>query len=138
MAGLIIGCDLLFVDPIEGASFIQSDVMLKSAQDEILRILGNRKFDLVLSDMAPNASGIVQLDHDKIIDLSYKALKFALDNSYPGSHFVTKIWSGRDRDRLLSDMSKFYSEVQLIKPKASRTDSAEIYLAGFSFKGLQK
>ena len=136
MAGLIIGCDLLFVDPIEGASFIQSDFML--CMDEILRILGNRKFDLVLSDMAPNASGIVQLDHDKIIDLSYKALKFALDNSYPGSHFVTKIWSGRDRDRLLSDMSKFYSEVQLIKPKASRTDSAEIYLAGFSFKGLQK
>ena len=136
MAGLIIGCDLLFVDPIEGASFIQSDFML--CMGEILRILGNRKFDLVLSDMAPNASGIVQLDHDKIIDLSYKALKFALVNSYPGSHFVTKIWSGRDRDRLLSDMSKFYSEVQLIKPKASRTDSAEIYLSGFSFKGLQK
>ena len=138
MAGLIIGCDLLFMDPVEGANFIQNDFTLESTQTEILKILGGRKFDVVLSDMAPNASGISSLDHDKIIDLSYKALKFALVNSYPGSHFVAKIWSGRGRDKLLDDITKFFTEAEAIKPKASRSDSAEIYLVGFNFKGLQK
>ena len=138
MAGLIIGCDLLFMDPVEGANFIQNDFTLDSTQHEVLKISGNRKFDVVLSDMAPNASGITSMDHDKIIDLSYKALKFALVHSYPGSHFVTKIWAGHGRDKLLGDIAKFYAEAQVIKPKASRTDSAEIYLAGFNFKGLQK
>lgn len=87
--------------------------------------------------MAPNASGVSSLDHVKIIDLSYKALRFALINSYPGAHFVTKIWSGQGKDKLLNDMEKFYADVQLLKPKSSRNDSAEIYLAGFAFKGLE-
>ena len=126
------------MEPVEGANFIQSDFTQDSTQSEILKILGSRKFDVILSDMAPNASGISSLDHDKIIDLSYKALKFALIHSYTGSHFVTKIWSGHGRDKLLADIAKFYAEAQAIKPKASRTDSAEIYLAGFNFKGLQK
>ena len=138
MAGLLIGCDLLFMQPVEGATFLQSDFTSESTQKEILKILGSRKFDVVLSDMAPNASGIPGMDHDKIIDLSYRALKFALVNSYAGSHFVTKIWTGSGQDKLFSDISTFYSEAKLIKPKSSRSESAEIYLVGFNFKGLEK
>jgi 23S rRNA (uridine2552-2'-O)-methyltransferase len=88
--------------------------------------------------MAPNASGLASMDHDKIINLSYEVLKFALSHSYPGAHFVTKIWSGHGRDKLLDDLAKFYSDARALKPKASRTDSSEIYLAGFNFKGLKK
>ena len=138
MAGLIIGCDLLFMQPVEGATFLQSDFTSESTQKEILKILGSRKFDVVLSDMAPNASGIGGMDHDKIIDLSYRALKFAIINSYPGAHFVTKVWSGAGQDKLFSDISNFYKEAKLIKPKASRSESAEIYLVGLNFKGLDK
>ena len=124
--------------PVEGAKFFKKDFTLESTQKEILQTLGSRKFDLILSDMAPNASGISGLDHDKIIDLSYKALRFAIINSYPGAHFVTKIWSGIRQDKFLSDISNFYDQAELIKPKASRNDSAEIYLVGFNFFGLEK
>ena len=124
--------------PVEGATFIQKDFTLESTQTEILKILGSRKFDLILSDMAPNASGISGMDHDQIVDLSYKALRFAILNSYPGAHFVCKIWSGIRQNKLLSDISNFYDEAELIKPKASRNDSAEVYLVGINFFGLEK
>jgi len=54
-----------------------------------------------------------------------------------GSHFVCKIWTGNSQEKLLADISKFYSEAKLLKPKASRAESAEVYLAGFNFKGLE-
>ena len=109
-------------------------------QEKILKVLGTNslRFDTVLSDMAPNASGQRQLDQDRIINLSYLALRFALLHSYKGANFVTKVWTGPGVDNLASDVQKYYTNFERVKPKSSRKESGEIYLVGRDFKGIKE
>ena len=95
-------------------------------------------FDVVLSDMAPNSSGQKDLDHDRIISLSYSVLRFALLNSSIGANLITKVWTGPKLEKLLMDIEKFYNVVDRVKPSSSRKDSGEIYLIGRDFKGIKK
>ena len=95
-------------------------------------------FDVVLSDMAPNSSGQKDLDHDRIISLSYSVLRFALLNSSIGANLITKVWTGPKLENLLMDIEKFYNVVDRVKPTSSRKDSGEIYLIGRDFKGIKQ
>jgi len=86
--------------------------------------------------MAPNASGEKCLDHAKLVGMCYNVLKFAVINSYPGGSFVCKLWNCQETEKVLTDVARFYSVAKKFKPKASRIDSAEIYIVAYNFKGL--
>ncbi|KAF7271728.1 hypothetical protein GWI33_015437 [Rhynchophorus ferrugineus] len=136
--GKVISIDRQLLYPIEGAIILgNTDFTEASSQDKVAKELGGAKVDCVLSDMAPNATGIPDLDHENIIKLCYSVLKFALKHSNVGGSVLVKLWQCGDTKQLISDMEKFYRSVKSIKPKSSRSDSAEIFLLGREFKGLK-
>lgn len=93
--------------------------------------------DAVLSDMAPLATGAKAMDHEAITNLAYSALRFSVMVSRPGASFLVKIWDGGLASNLQADISKFYEKVKVVKPEASRSDSAEMFLLARQFKGLK-
>jgi 23S rRNA (uridine2552-2'-O)-methyltransferase len=113
------------------------DFTAASAQAKVLELLDGKKVNIVLSDMAPNATGIREMDHDNIVHLAYSALRFALQVSCVGGSLLLKIWDGRESNRLEQDIAKFYKHVKVVKPPASRGDSAEKFLLARMFKGLK-
>ena len=138
-AGIVVGCDLLDIEPVKGATlFKKHDFTHPETQEKMIQVLGRQKqFDVVLSDMAPNVSGNHQLDSDSLVELTYVVLRFAALNTQPGGHFVSKIFHGKDVDRLITDVERFYDNVFTFKPKASRNESSEKYIVGKYFKGLK-
>ncbi|XP_076042364.1 mitochondrial rRNA methyltransferase 2 isoform X2 [Oratosquilla oratoria] len=129
--GFVVGIDLLPIHPLEGATFLCGlDFTTEKAQEQVI------KADVVLSDMAPNASGVGELDHDVIIDLCYASLRFSVLHSREGAHFVCKLWQGPKDQKLLEDVKKFYNSAKFVKPDASRGDSAETFIVGKGFAGL--
>ena len=110
--GVLIGCDLLNIEPILGAHLLpKSDFTLPSTQDKMKSLLNDRKVDLVLSDMAPNCSGMKSLDSEGSIKLVYSAIKFGLRHSKEGGEFLCKIWSGKGEEKLMKDLRRFYESV---------------------------
>lgn len=90
--------------------------------------------DIVLSDMAPNSSGMAVVDHPRIISLARKALTFALNNGKTGSHFLTKIWDGNESNSFERELETLYSKVSRLKPPSSRGESSEVFLFAKSKK----
>ncbi|XP_071522020.1 rRNA methyltransferase 2, mitochondrial isoform X2 [Panulirus ornatus] len=134
--GTVIGVDLHPVHPVPGAIIIGGhDFTLQETQQKILKLLDGRKIDVVLSDMAPNATGTKELDHENIITLAYSALRFAIQHSALEATFLCKIWDGYRNSNLSSDIGKFYSTVKVVKPLASRSDSSERFVLGKKFCG---
>ena len=135
--GIVIGIDLQHVMPVEGATiFHQCDFTSHDTQARILEKLGNQKADLVLSDMAPAASGVKSLDHDKIIELCSSVVRFSTVVLDHGGSVLCKIWMGGKQHLLENAMKKLFVDVKAVKPPASRADSAELYLLGKGYKGL--
>ncbi|RXG68066.1 hypothetical protein Avbf_03962 [Armadillidium vulgare] len=91
---------------------------------------------LILSDMAPKASGARDLDHTQIIDLSYSVLRFAIKNARYDSDFLCKVWDGYKLKEFKNELEKYYERVKLVKPNASRTDSSETFVLGRNFKKI--
>lgn len=87
--------------------------------------------------MAPNATGVRDLDTENIIKLCYAALKFALTMSNKGASVLVKLWQCGQTKTLETDMGRFYENVRIVKPLSSRADSAEIFMLGRGFKGLK-
>lgn len=115
-----------------------ADIRNPEVHEKIKTLLENRKVDCVMSDMAPNATGVRALDHENIMTLCYTVMRFALLVSAPGSSLLVKFWDNGGTKNLENDMKRFYNNVKYIKPKASRSDSAENYLLAVDFKGLKK
>lgn len=137
--GAVVAVDLIPLDPIPGATLLpEADLLRPETVARILEVLDGRRADSVLSDMAPSASGIKQLDHDNIVTLAYASLVVALQALSVGGSFVCKIWDGNRGPQLVQDIGKFFHYVHYVKPKASRGDSAEMYLLGRQFKGAEK
>ncbi|XP_023711249.1 rRNA methyltransferase 2, mitochondrial [Cryptotermes secundus] len=137
-AGQVIAVDRNPIYPIEGAILMGGvDFTAASAQAKVLELLNGKKVNIVLSDMAPNATGVRDIDHENIVHLAYSALRFALQVSYVGGSVLLKIWDGRESNRLEQDIAKFYNHVRVVKPPASRGDSAEKFLLARMFKGLK-
>jgi 23S rRNA (uridine2552-2'-O)-methyltransferase len=136
--GRVIAVDRNPIYPIEGAILMGGvDFTAPSAQARLLELLDGKKVDVVLSDMAPNATGVHAMDHENILHLAYSALRFALQVSCVGASVLLKIWDGRESSRLEKDIAKFYKQVRFAKPPASRGDSAETFLLARMFKGLK-
>ena len=132
-AARVVGIDLLPIEPVRGALFIEGDFM-EAGTDERLAALLEGPADLVLSDMAPNTTGHVATDHLRIVALADLALDFALHNLAPGGAFVTKLFQGGAQAETLAALKRHFRAVHHAKPKASRKDSRELYVVATGFR----
>ncbi|HEY1386496.1 MAG TPA: RlmE family RNA methyltransferase [Dongiaceae bacterium] len=132
--GKVIGIDLLPIDPIAGADLIQMDFMSEEAPDELKRRLGSLA-NVVLSDMAASSTGHAQTDHLKIMALAETAYDFAKDVLAEGGIFICKVLQGGATGELLTLLKRDFADVKHVKPPASRSDSAEIYVVALGFRG---
>ncbi len=133
-AGTVIALDILPMDPIAGVEFIEGDFREDEALARLEDVLGGGKVDLVLSDMAPNLSGIGPADQARSIHLAELALAFAqvwLDIS---GTLVVKVFQGAGFDDLLTAFRQSFRTVKVRKPAASRSESREVYLVGSALK----
>lgn len=132
--GRVIGIDLLDIDPLPGVEFTQLDFLDPSAPDKLKEMLGGLA-DVVLSDMAANATGHRKTDHIKIVALVEAATEFAREVLAPGGTFLAKVIQGGTENALLTALKKDFAVVKHVKPLASRADSAELYLLATGFRG---
>jgi 23S rRNA (uridine2552-2'-O)-methyltransferase len=130
--GHIIAMDLLPMDPIPRVDFIQGDFREEASLRELEAYLNNSAIDLVISDMAPNITGIKTVDQPSVMHLTELALDFSLQWLKPGGHFLVKTFIGADFDELVKKMRPEFEKVITVKPKASRDRSSEVYLLGFA------
>ena len=133
--GQVIALDVLDMPSIAGVSFVLGDLHEETAVTEIERLLMGRLVDLVLSDMAPNISGIASADQARCNALSELALDFAVNHSKPRGNFLVKVFQGAGFDEFLKTMRRRFRQVVIRKPEASRSRSSEVYLLG---KGLRR
>jgi 23S rRNA (uridine2552-2'-O)-methyltransferase len=132
--GKVVAVDCLGMAPISGVGFIRRDFLDASAGDEIKALLGGAA-DVVLSDMAANATGHRATDHLKIMALAEAAADFAREVLAPGGAFLCKVLQGGTEASLLAALKRDFSNVKHVKPAASRSDSAELYLLATGFRG---
>lgn len=132
-AGPVAGVDLLPVDPVAGAGIIQADFTDPGVGEQLVQMIGGAP-DLVLSDMAPNTSGHRQTDHLRIVGLIEAAADFAVQTLRPGGAFVTKAFQGGETQAAIRMLKANFADVRHVKPKASRSDSAEVYLVAIGLK----
>lgn len=135
--GCVVGIDLLPVDPVPGATLVQGDFTSRSGLEALRVALGGRPADLVLSDMAPNMSGIAVSDQARCMALAEAALEFALAHLKPDGAFLVKVFQGSGYDEFLRALRGAFAKVAVRKPEASRGESAEQYLLGRGLKGVK-
>jgi 23S rRNA (uridine2552-2'-O)-methyltransferase len=132
--GTIIALDLLDFEPIEGVTFLQGDFREESVAAELERVLAGRPVDVVLSDMAPNLSGIPASDAARVGHLVELAVEFALAHLRPEGALVCKAFHGSGYSQLVKLFQDSFRIVKPVKPKASRDKSAETFLVGIGPK----
>ena len=132
--GHVVAIDLLDIDPVPGVDFVQLDFMAEDAPDRLKTMLGGPA-DVVLSDMAANATGHRQTDHLKIMGLAEAAAEFAREVLKPGGVFLAKVLQGGTEGQLLASLKRDFASVKHVKPAASRSDSAELYVLAIGFRG---
>ncbi len=126
--GSVYALDLLAMDELPGVTFLQGDFREPLVLDELLRQLGGRRVDLVMSDMAPNISGVDVIDQARAADLEALALDFSRQVLGPQGALVMKVFQGAGFRELLADARRGFQTVRMRKPKASRQRSSETYL----------
>jgi 23S rRNA (uridine2552-2'-O)-methyltransferase len=132
--GTIIALDLIDIEPIEGVQFIQGDFNDETVWAQVEAALAGRSVDLVLSDMAPNLSGIASSDAARVAYLVELALDFAVRHLHPEGALLVKLFHGSGYSQLVERFKKTFRVVRPIKPKASRDRSAETFVAGIGLK----
>jgi 23S rRNA (uridine2552-2'-O)-methyltransferase len=128
--GTIIALDILPMEPIEGITFIQGDFREEAVAAQLSALLAGRPVDVVVSDMAPNLSGVAASDSARISHLVELALEFALAHLKPQGALVVKCFHGSGYSQLVKLFKEHFRVVKPIKPKASRDRSAETFLVG--------
>ncbi len=131
--GRVVAIDLLDMPPIPGVDFLRLDFLDPDAPDRLKAMLGG-EVDIVLSDMAANATGHRQTDHLKIMALAEAAAMFAREVLKPGGGFLCKVLRGGTEAALLAALKRDFASVKHVKPQASRSDSAELYLLALGFR----
>ena len=126
--GRIVAIDLLEIDPLHGVDFIQGDFREDEALHRLEALLDGRPVDLVLSDMAPNMSGISLTDQARVMHLAELALEFAREHLKPGGDLLVKMFQGQGFMEYRKAMEQDFTRVLLRKPAASRDRSAELFL----------
>jgi 23S rRNA (uridine2552-2'-O)-methyltransferase len=132
--GKVIAIDLLDMPAIPGVAFAQIDFLDDAAPEKLVAMLDG-KADLVLSDMAANATGHRRTDHLKIVALVEAAADFARGVLRPGGAFLAKVIQGGTESELLASLKRDFASVKHVKPQASRSDSAELYVLAAGFRG---
>ena len=132
-SGKVIGIDLKPVTPVDGAVILQGSIEDPNMLSKISEILGC-KADVVLSDLAPNVSGVWDIDHARQISLSTIALRFAQYVLRIGGSSVFKVFEGDMLEEFRSELRKSFGKVLLNKPSASRQESSELYIVCLNFK----
>ena len=153
-SGRVVALDILDMKPVSGVEFLKLDFLDQAALDRLKVVLGGNgqgkvhakaqakvqakaqgKADVVLSDMAANATGHRQTDHLRIMALAEAAAQFAREVLSPGGSFLCKVLQGGTETSLLSELKRDFLSVKHVKPPASRSDSAELYLLARGFRG---
>ena len=132
-AGAVVGVDLLAVDPVPPAVIVQGDFTEPGMGERLATALGGAP-DLILSDMAPNTTGHRRTDHLRIVGLIEAAADFAEAALRPGGAFVAKAFQGGETADVIARLKRTFADVRTIKPKASRAESSEVYLAATGFR----
>ncbi len=126
-AGRVVALDILDMPPIAGVDFIHGDFRENEALSRLQALLQGQPVDLVLSDMAPNMSGVESVDQARSMHLAELARDFAQDHLKPGGAFLIKLFQGVGFDAYVLDLKRRYAKVTVRKPKASRSRSSEVY-----------
>lgn len=132
--GKVIALDILEMQPLLDVTIVQGDFQEESAIIELDQQLVGYKLDVVISDMAPNISGIGVCDQSRSVYLAELALDFAMKKLNYGGSFLVKIFQGSDFNQFLREMRNGFNKVMIRKPKASRNRSSEVYLLGLEKK----
>lgn len=134
--GRVVASDILPMDPLAGVDFVQGDFTEETVLNEILDVLQEAPVDLVISDMAPNMSGMLAIDQPAAMYLVELALDMARQVLKPKGNFVAKVFQGEGFDEYVKDLRTSFDKVVTRKPDASRARSREVYLVGKGFKGV--
>jgi 23S rRNA (uridine2552-2'-O)-methyltransferase len=129
-SGQIIALDILPMDPLEGVDFIEGDFTEDEPLALLEKALNGQNVDLVLSDMAPNMSGMGAVDQPRAMYLAELALVFAEKWLEPGGNFIVKVFHGEGFDGFVKEVRSMFEKVQVRKPAASRPRSREVYILG--------
>ncbi len=132
--GTIIALDILPMEPVEGVQFLQGDFREAEVLAQLEALMAGRKADVVVSDMAPNLSGISSADTARIAHLVELAIEFAVNHMKPEGALVAKVFHGGGYAELVKQFKETFRTVKPLKPKASRDKSSETFLIGIGLK----
>ncbi len=132
--GKIFALDILPMDPLPDVQFVEGDFREESVLNQLLDLMGDSKADLVLSDMAPNMSGVDAVDQPRSMYLAELALELVDQVSNPEATFVVKVFQGSGFDAYLKEVRNRFKQVKIRKPSASRARSKEVYILGVGYK----
>jgi len=133
--GFVLGVDVKYIEPFSerNVKTIIADITEEDTSQQILKLIP-RKADVVISDAAPNISGIWEVDHARQIDLAQQALKTALETLKPRGNFFVKVFQGDMLSDFIARVKKHFETVKIIKPEASRARSSEMFVLGMHLK----
>jgi len=132
--GRVIALDLLEMPTLPGVEFLQGDFSDAATLEQLRSTLGDTRVDLVMSDMAPNMTGMADVDHDRSMHLVDLAVEFAEQTLRPGGDLLMKVFQGREFQPLIARLRQRFESVKLRKPKASRARSAEMYVLARGYR----
>ncbi len=132
--GRVIALDVLPMDPVPGVTFLQGDFRTDGVLEALRAEVGARAVDVVISDLAPNVSGVAVVDQPRAMHLADLALDFAGECLVEGGTFVVKLFQGAGIDELVAAVRRRFTRVVVRKPKASRPESREVYLVAQGFR----
>ena len=127
-SGSVVALDILPMDPVSGVEFIQGAFTEDATWGRLQQLVKNRSVDLVISDMAPNISGSQEIDQPAMIHLAEVSLDLALKSLDARGVFISKLFHGQGFDRFVLEVRKLFNKVSIVKPKASRPKSKEVYI----------
>ena len=133
--GRVIASDILPIDFLTGVEFLQGDFTEQAVLDQLLGMLPEGGADLVMSDMAPNMSGMRDIDQPRMMYLAELALDLARSVLRPGAYFLVKVFHGEGLREFEAQLRADFASIKVRKPKASRARSSEVYLLAAGFKG---
>lgn len=135
-SGFVLGLDLKEINPLAGASFIKGSIDDPLLTEILLQTVGpNDKFEVVLSDMSPNVSGIWEIDHERQISLTKHALHVSIRILEKRGNAIFKMFQGVSTRSFVNELAEHFALVKLSKPPASRQESSELYVICLGFKG---
>jgi 23S rRNA (uridine2552-2'-O)-methyltransferase len=132
--GRVIALDVLEMSSLPGVEFLQADFSEETALARLRSVLDGSKVDLVMSDLAPNMTGMSDVDHDRSMHLVDLAVEFAEQTLRPGGDLLMKVFQGREFQPLVARLRRAFESVKVRKPKASRARSAEVYVLARGYR----